>query len=141
MKFLFSLSLILTLTLVQFSPAFAQSCSSSAGLWPQKKSIAFAEKLVSKMTIEEKVGQLVHVGINAKFANQDSPFFKDLQRQVAENKIGGIIFFGAPIYETTILGNRMQAIAKTPLLLSLLRQTHLQRKFWIECHPQRAPSS
>lgn len=129
MKFLFSLSLILTLTLVQFSPAFAQSCSSSAGLWPQKKSIAFAEKLVSKMTIEEKVGQLVHVGINAKFANQDSPFFKDLQRQVAENKIGGIIFFGAPIYETTILGNRMQALAKTPLLLSLDAETGIGMRF------------
>lgn len=85
--------------------------------------------MVKKMTVEEKVGQLVHVGINAKFANQDSPFFKDLQRQVVENKVGGIIFFGAPLYETTVLANRMQQFAKLPLLMSLDAETGIGMRF------------
>ncbi len=85
--------------------------------------------MVKKMTIEEKVGQLVHVGINAKFANQDSPFFKDLQRHVVENKLGGIIFFGAPLYETTIIANRMQQLAKLPLLMSLDAETGIGMRF------------
>ncbi|MBP7375910.1 MAG: glycoside hydrolase family 3 C-terminal domain-containing protein [Pyrinomonadaceae bacterium] len=129
MKFLFSFAFVFALVLTQITPAIGQNCPSPAGPWPQKKSIAFAEKLVKKMTVEEKVGQLVHVGINARFANQESPFFKDLQRQVVENKIGGIIFFGAPIYETTILGNRMQQNAKTPLLLSLDAETGIGMRF------------
>ena len=97
--------------------------------WPSKKSEDFAAKTVKNMTIEEKVGQLVHVGINAKFANQDSPFFKDLQRHVVENKVGGIIFFGAPLYETTILANRMQQFAKLPLLMSLDAETGIGMRF------------
>ena len=78
-------------------PSQLSRCASvkGNGLWPSKKSYDFADKLLKKMTVEEKVGQLVHVGINAKFANQDSPYFKDLQRHVVDNKLGGIIFFGA----------------------------------------------
>ncbi|MGE3466630.1 MAG: glycoside hydrolase family 3 protein, partial [Pyrinomonadaceae bacterium] len=54
---------------------------------------------------------------------------KDLQRHIVQNKLGGIIFFGAPIYETTILGNRMQQLAKTPLLLSLDAETGIGMRF------------
>ncbi|HVF47835.1 MAG TPA: glycoside hydrolase family 3 N-terminal domain-containing protein, partial [Pyrinomonadaceae bacterium] len=99
------------------------------GFWPSKKSTEFAAKQVKKMSVEEKVGQLVHIGINARFANQESPYFKDLQRHVVENKLGGIIFFGAPIYETTILANRMQELAKLPLLLSLDAETGIGMRF------------
>lgn len=96
---------------------------------PSKKAWAFAEKTVKKMTVDEKVGQLVHVGINARFANQESWFFKDLRRHVTENKIGGIIFFGAPIYETTHIANRMQEAAKYPLLMSLDAETGIGMRF------------
>ncbi len=96
---------------------------------PSQRSISAAEKLLAKMSVEEKVGQLIHVGINARFANQDSPFFKELQRQVVQNKIGGIIFFGAPIYETTHLANRMQENAKLPLLMSLDAETGIGMRF------------
>ncbi len=81
------------------------------------------------MSVDEKVGQLIHVGVNARFANQDSVFFKDLRRHVVENKIGGVIFFGAPIYETTHLANRMQEAASTPLLMSLDAETGIGMRF------------
>jgi len=81
------------------------------------------------MSVDEKIGQLVHVGVNARFANQQSSYFKELQQYVVENKIGGIIFFGAPIYETTILSNKMQALAKVPLLLSLDAETGIGMRF------------
>lgn len=131
MKYLFSSAFVFVLLVGQFAAVAAQPCASvkGKGLWPSKKSYDFADKFLKKMTVEEKVGQLVHVGINAKFANQDSPYFKDLQRHVVDNKLGGIIFFGAPMYETAILGNRMQALAKTPLLLSLDAETGIGMRF------------
>lgn len=98
-------------------------------LEPSKRSWNFAAKRVRKMSVDEKVGQLVHVGINARYANQDSPFFKSLERDVVENKIGGIIFFGAPIYETTHIANRMQELAKLPLLMSLDAETGIGMRF------------
>ncbi len=96
---------------------------------PSKKSWEWADKTLKKMTVDEKVGQLIHVGINARFANQDSWFFKDLRRHVVDNKIGGIIFFGAPIYETTHIANRMQEAARIPMLMSLDAETGIGMRF------------
>lgn len=97
---------------------------------PSKKDWEWAEKTLRRMTVDEKAGQLVHVGVNARFANQDSAFFRELRRHVSENKVGGIIFFGAPIYETTHLINRMQEAARTPLLMSLDAETGIGMRFF-----------
>ena len=106
-----------------------RSSQSQSRFEPSKKSWDFAEKTVRKMSVDEKVGQLIHVGINARFANQESPFFQDLRRHVVENKIGGIIFFGAPIYETTHIANRMQELSKYPMLMSLDAETGIGMRF------------
>ena len=70
------------------------------------------------MTLEEKIGQLVSVGVNATYVSQDSEEFKSLRRQVEQNKIGGIILFRGPVYESTHLVNRMQSLSRYPLLVS-----------------------
>ncbi|HEX6125939.1 MAG TPA: glycoside hydrolase family 3 N-terminal domain-containing protein [Pyrinomonadaceae bacterium] len=101
----------------------------SQKLEPSEKAWKSADKYLKKMSVDEKVGQLVHVGINARFANQESAFFKDLKRHVVENKVGGVIFFGAPVYETTHLANRMQEVAETPLLMSLDAETGIGMRF------------
>lgn len=98
-------------------------------LWPDEKARRWADKQLAKMSTDEKIGQLIHIGINARFANRESRFFKELLRQVTENRIGGVIFFGAPIYETTILANRMQEVAKIPLLFSLDAETGIGMRF------------
>ncbi|MBX7053864.1 MAG: glycoside hydrolase family 3 protein [Pyrinomonadaceae bacterium] len=129
MKFLFSFAVLIALIVNSLSGTVAAR-SAQAPTWePSKKAWNHADKLLRKMSVEEKVGQLVHVGINARFANRESPFFKDLERHVVANKVGGIIFFGAPIYETTILANRMQALAKIPLLMSLDAETGIGMRF------------
>ena len=70
------------------------------------------------MTLEEKIGQLVSVGVNATYEAQDSADFRWLRRQVEQNKIGGIILFRGPVYESVHLVNRMQQLARVPLLVS-----------------------
>ncbi|HQU84932.1 MAG TPA: glycoside hydrolase family 3 N-terminal domain-containing protein [Pyrinomonadaceae bacterium] len=87
-------------------------------LRPNDKANKWAEKQLKKMTLDEKLGQMVHVGVNAEFLNQDSAAFQDLKRQVVENKIGGITVFVGDVYETVHLMNRMQEVAKIPLLIS-----------------------
>ena len=114
-------------TLVAASPV--RNIPASQKFEPSEKAWKWADKQLKKMSVEEKVGQLVHVGVNAKFANQDSEYFQDLKRQVVDKKIGGIIFFGAPIYETTILINRMQELASVPLLMSLDAETGIGMRF------------
>lgn len=70
------------------------------------------------MSLDEKIGQLICVGINATFLNQDSAAFKDLRHQVKDNHVGGIILFRGPVYESVMLVNRMQSLARYPLLIS-----------------------
>lgn len=96
---------------------------------PSKKAWKWADKQLAKMSVEEKVGQTVYIGLNAKFANEDSQYFKDLRHQVVDNHIGGVIFFGAPIYETAIMINRAQEMAKLPLLMSLDAETGIGMRF------------
>jgi beta-N-acetylhexosaminidase len=126
MKFLLSFILIASLFPTAFS---AKPRAASPAFAPSEKAWKFADKQLGKMTVDEKIGQLIHVGVNARFANQDSDFYKDLQRQVVENKIGGIILFGAPMYETVHLMNRMQENAKIPLLISLDAETGIGMRF------------
>lgn len=85
---------------------------------PSKDAIKWADKQLSKMSLEEKIGQLIAVGINASFLNQDSEAFRALRHQVVDNHIGGIILFKGPVYESVVLVNRMQELAKYPLLIS-----------------------
>ncbi|MBK8812937.1 MAG: glycoside hydrolase family 3 C-terminal domain-containing protein [Acidobacteria bacterium] len=132
MKFVVSVAITIVLLFNSFLPAVAQTAARSmrSDFAPKDKSWKFADKALKKMTIDEKVGQLVHIGINAKFANQDSEYFQDLKRHIVENKLGGIILFGAPMYETVHLVNRMQENAKTPLLISLDAETGIGMRFF-----------
>jgi len=129
---LFPKTMLKTVSTLALIAAFICNFSSATAAQkfePSKKSWEKAAKLLKKMSVDEKIGQLVHVGVNAHFANQDSAFFKALQRQVVENKIGGIIFFVGPVYDTVHLANRMQESAKIPLLMSLDAETGVGMRF------------
>ena len=85
---------------------------------PSAEALKWADKQLRRMSLEEKVGQLICVGVNATFLNQDSDAFKALRRQVVDNQVGGIILFRGPVYESVVLMNRMQQMAHYPLLIS-----------------------
>ena len=97
---------------------------------PSEKSDKWADKQLKKMTLDEKIGQLVHIGINAQYLAQDSAEYKELMRQVRDNKVGGVIVFVGGLYETVHLVNRMQENAKTPLLISADFETGLGMRFF-----------
>src|SRR6476619_420748 len=58
---------------------------------PSAAAVTWANEQLARMSIEEKIGQLISVGINATFLNQDSDAFRALRHQVEDNKVGGII--------------------------------------------------
>src|SRR5215207_6189080 len=85
---------------------------------PSSKASKWANNVLRKMSLEEKIGQLISVGINATFLNQDSDAYRTLKHHIEDNKVGGIILFRSPVYESVILVNRMQQLARYPLLIS-----------------------
>ena len=80
--------------------------------------LKWADKELKRMSLDQKIGQLISVGVNATFLNQQSEAYRALLRQVQENHIGGIILFRGPVYESVVLMNRMQRAARYPLLVS-----------------------
>lgn len=85
---------------------------------PSREAVRWADAELKRMTLDEKIGQLVSVGVNATYEAQDSADFQWLRRQVEQNKIGGIILFRGPVYESVHLVNRMQQLARVPLMVS-----------------------
>jgi hypothetical protein len=57
------------------------------------KALKWANEQLRKMSLEEKIGQLISVGVNATFLNQDSDAYRALKHQIEDNKVGGVILF------------------------------------------------
>jgi beta-N-acetylhexosaminidase len=131
MKFFIHILLIFSLTCCLFVSASPQTTvqASSPKFRPNDRAYKWADKQLKKMTLDEKVGQLVHIGINAQYLSQDSNEYKELMRQVSENKIGGVTVFVGGLYETVHLVNRMQENAKIPLLISADFETGVGMRF------------
>src|SRR6185369_4593382 len=85
---------------------------------PSPAALEWANSELGRMSLDEKVGQLISVGINATFLNQDSESYQLLRHYVEDDKVGGVILFRGPVYESVILVNRLQQMAKYPLLIS-----------------------
>jgi beta-N-acetylhexosaminidase len=83
-----------------------------------RDALKWADKELARMSLDEKIGQLIYVGLNATFLNQDSDAFRSLKHQVEDNHVGGLILFRGPVYESVVLMNRMQQLAHYPLLIS-----------------------
>jgi beta-N-acetylhexosaminidase len=75
-------------------------------------------RTLKKMTVEEKIGQMIAVRFTGTFRNGDSEYLKNLESLVTKHKIGGLILFGGEVYETAELANSFQRLAKIPLLLA-----------------------
>lgn len=129
MKVFINLVLILSILLGSITGLIGKPAPDPPPFEPSKDAWKFADKQLKKMSVEEKVGQIIQIGINAKFANQDSDFFQSIRHDVVDNKVGGIILFGAPIYETVQLVNRMQENAKLPLLIAVDAETGVGMRF------------
>lgn len=82
---------------------------------------------LKKMTLEEKLGQLLVVYYFGGFLSSESEQYKELLRQVEKNHVGGFVVQtrGSPlgiersqVYPTAVLANELQRHAKIPLLVT-----------------------
>ena len=78
----------------------------------------WAKKTLNKMTLEEKIGQMVACRYSGNFVNRNSEYFQNLKTMIEDFKIGGIIIFGGETYESAILTNSFQQLAEIPLLVA-----------------------
>ena len=70
---------------------------------PSADALKWAESQLDRMSLDEKIGQLISIGVNGTFLNQDSDAYRELTRQVVKNHIGGIVLYRGPVYESVHL--------------------------------------
>jgi beta-N-acetylhexosaminidase len=75
-------------------------------------------RTMKRMTLEEKIGQLITPRFSQAFLGADSDALKEYESLVRDPGIGGVILSAGEPYETAILLNRLQRLAKVPLLIS-----------------------
>ncbi|MHB8756313.1 MAG: glycoside hydrolase family 3 protein, partial [Candidatus Acidiferrales bacterium] len=87
----------------------------------------WVEKTLKKMTLKEKLGQLVMIYYWGRFTSTESPAYQELLREVKEKHIGGIILQAqrtptgverSQVYPSAALANQLQRAAKIPLLVA-----------------------
>ncbi len=70
------------------------------------------------MTLEEKVAQVVMGWAYGHYVSTETDQYNRLTRLVRDEKVGGLIMFQGDVYEEAIMINRLQRLAKVPLLIS-----------------------
>ena len=70
------------------------------------------------MPLADKVGQLFVVQANGVFMSEDSEPFQTLRHHVVDNRIGGVMLSRSSVYGAAVLVQKLQEMARTPLLVS-----------------------
>lgn len=87
---------------------------------------AWVNQTLKKMTLREKIGQMLMVSYFGAFRSAESPEYKEMLSQVEENHVGGLIIdttrgpLGierSQVYPTAVITNELQRRAKIPLLV------------------------
>jgi beta-glucosidase-like glycosyl hydrolase/CubicO group peptidase (beta-lactamase class C family) len=87
---------------------------------------AWVESTLRKMTLEEKVGQVLFTTYHGAFTATDSPVYEQMMHDIEKLHVGGFINATAksPLgvvksqaYPTAVLANQLQAKSKLPLLI------------------------
>jgi beta-glucosidase-like glycosyl hydrolase/CubicO group peptidase (beta-lactamase class C family) len=104
--------------------AAAKSADASKTLSPAAKQ--WVEATLRKMSVDEKIGQLLFATYHGSFTPTDSATYKKMMHAVEDLHVGGFINVtqGSPLgivksqtYPTAVLTNQLQAKSKLPLLI------------------------
>jgi len=105
-------------------PADTQQSSSLSPLTPEQNK--WVESSLHKMTVEEKVGQLLFTTYHGSFTATDSEAYAQMMHDINDLHVGGFITIthGSPLgivkdqaYPTAVLANQLQSKSKLPLLI------------------------
>ncbi len=79
---------------------------------------AWVEETLREMTLEEKIGQMLIPAMSPVFMNRESEEFHRIERNIVDFHVGGYHAFGGDPVALAALLNRMQRLAKIPLLIT-----------------------
>jgi beta-N-acetylhexosaminidase len=88
---------------------------------PPSKALAedkWVRETLARLSLREKIGQMIMTSFTGKQSSNRGRNLREIKKEIAVNKVGGLIMFRGRVHETVALTNRMQRMAKIPLLLA-----------------------
>lgn len=79
---------------------------------------AWVEQTLSKMSLEERVGQLLMPDLTGTLIHEESEQYARLTHFIERLHVGGFIIYNGDAFTTAALVNRLQARARVPLLFA-----------------------
>ncbi len=76
------------------------------------------ETRLGKMSLREKCAQMIMPWVLGEFINEDSTEYRRIVSLVKDEQVGGLIFFNGDILNEAMIINKMQKLAKIPLLIA-----------------------
>jgi len=99
-------------------PGCSGSRQSATGVKALGTGDGWVESTLKKMTLEEKVAQLVFVWTESGYMSEDSPGWQEVRRLTVDRKLGGFIFSIGDVYEYAVQINKLQALSEVPLMIA-----------------------
>ncbi len=91
-------------------PNTAQSVYSKQDRW--------VDETLGKMTLSEKVGQMIVASIEGQYKGNYEREYLLLTRLAEQGKIGGVMFLKGDVFGAGMLANHFQSVSHVPLLIS-----------------------
>jgi len=101
---------------VLFLILFSIFIASCAGTRMERK-ISWVDRQLKKMTLSQKVGQLMLLTYSPRFYNESDPQFQRLKQLIQKYHIGSIAFYKGNPYSIARSIQRFQEVAEIPLLV------------------------
>jgi beta-N-acetylhexosaminidase len=79
---------------------------------------AWVAETMSRLSLREKVGQLIQVRVSGRFVNRGSTQFQDLSDAIRRNRVGGVTLFAGDVYASAHLLNELQQLSDLPLFVA-----------------------
>ncbi len=78
----------------------------------------WVEQTLAEMTLAEKIGQLIEAPCSGYDFPSTSTRFLEIKKAIENYKVGGLNMYGGTLTEAPLIINRMQKMAKIPLLIT-----------------------
>ena len=82
------------------------------------KTDSWVEETLARMTVSEKVGQMIVASVDAQYKSNSDRDYMMLSRLASEGKIGGIMFLKGDVISAGMFANHLQSVSTVPLLVS-----------------------
>jgi beta-N-acetylhexosaminidase len=111
-------AVVIFLGFMSFSSSFAQDVSTKFVTNEKAEPSNWVESTLKRLSLEEKVAQLVFPSTLGTYYAEDSDQWRELENLVSKRKIGGLVLSIGDVYEYALMVNKLQKSSDVPLLIA-----------------------